>query len=50
MQCYRTQLRALAAPGYPGYDDALAAERYWPLAAGVRAAGSTSGRVGRHGD
>ena len=49
MQFYRSQVRALAAPGYPGYDDALAAERYWPLAAGVQAAGGTSDGAGRHG-
>ena len=50
VRCYRSQLRALAAPGYPGYDAAFAAERYWPLAAGVRAAGGTSGGAGRDGD
>jgi LmbE family N-acetylglucosaminyl deacetylase len=29
--CYTSQLRALAAPTGPGYDDALAPERYWAL-------------------
>jgi LmbE family N-acetylglucosaminyl deacetylase len=28
---YRSQLRALSAPGYPGYDDVFAAEWYWRL-------------------
>lgn len=31
--CYRTQLRGLAAPGRPGYEDAFGAERYWRLLA-----------------
>ncbi|TAK33878.1 MAG: PIG-L family deacetylase [Chloroflexota bacterium] len=31
IQEYRSQLRALAAPGHPGYEDALEAERYWRL-------------------
>jgi len=30
---YRSQLRALTTPGRPGYDDALAPEGYWRLAA-----------------
>lgn len=32
MQRYASQLRALATPGKPGYEDALAPERYWRLA------------------
>lgn len=32
MQQYASQLRALATPGKPGYDDALEPERYWRLA------------------
>lgn len=32
MQQYRSQLRALAAPGKPGSEDALEPERYWRLA------------------
>jgi LmbE family N-acetylglucosaminyl deacetylase len=31
--CYTSQLRALATPGSPGYDDAFAPERYWALTA-----------------
>jgi LmbE family N-acetylglucosaminyl deacetylase len=31
VRCYRSQLRALARPGLPGYQDAFAAERYWAL-------------------
>jgi LmbE family N-acetylglucosaminyl deacetylase len=30
--CYASQLRALAAPKKPGYEDAREAERYWSLA------------------
>jgi LmbE family N-acetylglucosaminyl deacetylase len=30
--CYVSQLRALAAPKKPGYEDAFGAERYWSLA------------------
>ncbi len=29
--CYASQIRALTAPGYPGYADALEPERYWRL-------------------
>jgi len=29
--CYRSQLRALAAPGHPGWSDALAPGSYWRL-------------------
>jgi LmbE family N-acetylglucosaminyl deacetylase len=29
--CYASQIRALARPGYPGFEDALAPERYWRL-------------------
>jgi LmbE family N-acetylglucosaminyl deacetylase len=29
--CYRSQLRALAAPGHPGWTDALAPEQLWRL-------------------
>jgi LmbE family N-acetylglucosaminyl deacetylase len=29
--CYASQLRALATPKKPGYEDALGAERYWSL-------------------
>jgi LmbE family N-acetylglucosaminyl deacetylase len=32
MQRYASQLRALATPGKPGYEDALEPERYWRLA------------------
>jgi LmbE family N-acetylglucosaminyl deacetylase len=31
LECYASQLRALQAPGMPGFDDALAPERYWRL-------------------
>jgi LmbE family N-acetylglucosaminyl deacetylase len=31
--CYQSQLRALATPGRPGWDDALAPEAYWRLTA-----------------
>ncbi len=31
LACYHSQLRALAAPGYPGFADALAPEAYWRL-------------------
>jgi LmbE family N-acetylglucosaminyl deacetylase len=31
MGCYRSQLRALSTPGRPGYQDALAEERFWHL-------------------
>ena len=31
--CYASQLRALGTPGRAGHGDALAAERYWELAA-----------------
>jgi hypothetical protein len=31
-QEYQSQLRALAAPGYPGYADVFAPEGYWRLA------------------
>jgi LmbE family N-acetylglucosaminyl deacetylase len=31
MRCYASQLRALAAPGRPGFADALGPERYWAL-------------------
>ena len=31
MFCYRSQLRALARPGGPGWRDALEPERYWRL-------------------
>jgi LmbE family N-acetylglucosaminyl deacetylase len=31
--CYRSQLRALASPGRPGWRDALEPETYWTLAA-----------------
>jgi LmbE family N-acetylglucosaminyl deacetylase len=31
MQRYASQLRALATPGKPGYEDALEPERYWRL-------------------
>lgn len=39
--CYASQLRALASPGRPGFDDALLPERYWrlALASDERAAG-----------
>jgi LmbE family N-acetylglucosaminyl deacetylase len=33
MVCYASQLRALDAPGGPGFADALAPERYWALTA-----------------
>ncbi|HEY7521910.1 MAG TPA: PIG-L family deacetylase [Methylomirabilota bacterium] len=33
MECYASQLRALASSGRPGITDALAPERYWTLAA-----------------
>jgi len=29
--CYPSQLRALSRPGYPGFEDAFAPERYWRL-------------------
>ena len=29
--CYRSQLRALARPGYPGYADAFEREGYWRI-------------------
>ena len=29
--CYQSQLRALEAPGHPGWADALAPERFWRL-------------------
>jgi LmbE family N-acetylglucosaminyl deacetylase len=32
IECYRSQLRALASPIGPGYDDAFAPEGYWRLA------------------
>lgn len=32
---YRSQLRALAAPGMPGVEDVFASERYWRLSAGA---------------
>jgi LmbE family N-acetylglucosaminyl deacetylase len=31
--CYASQLRALCRPGFPGFGDALAPERFWRLAA-----------------
>jgi LmbE family N-acetylglucosaminyl deacetylase len=31
LACYASQLRALAAPGRPGFADALDGERYWSL-------------------
>jgi LmbE family N-acetylglucosaminyl deacetylase len=31
VRCYRSQLRALASPGMPGWGDAFARERYWRL-------------------
>jgi LmbE family N-acetylglucosaminyl deacetylase len=33
LTCYGSQLRALSRPGYPGWEDALAPERYWKVAA-----------------
>jgi LmbE family N-acetylglucosaminyl deacetylase len=29
--CYASQLRALSAPGFPGYDDVFEPERFWRL-------------------
>lgn len=43
--CYASQLRALAAPKKPGYEDAFAGERYWLLS--VR--GPSTGDVGNAG-
>jgi LmbE family N-acetylglucosaminyl deacetylase len=40
--CYRSQLRALATPGRPGYADAFAAEAYWQIGAVNRHARSTT--------
>jgi LmbE family N-acetylglucosaminyl deacetylase len=37
---YRSQLRALTAPGQPGYEDAFAPERYWQLGLTLAADGS----------
>lgn len=34
VQCYASQLRALAAPGQPGHLDALLPEGYWHLSGG----------------
>src|SRR5579884_651652 len=48
-QRYRSQLRALAAPGYPGYDDVFAAERYWRLALSGPAAGPAPRGAGGDG-
>jgi hypothetical protein len=31
LQCYASQLRALATPGRPGIADALAEETYWAV-------------------
>jgi LmbE family N-acetylglucosaminyl deacetylase len=37
--CYRSQLRALAAAGRPGYEDVFAPERFWRIGLPVRASG-----------
>src|SRR5581483_7614918 len=44
---YQSQLRALSAPGYPGYDDVFAAERYWRLELLPAVTEHSAGRVAR---
>jgi LmbE family N-acetylglucosaminyl deacetylase len=48
MQRYGSQLRALATPGKPGYEDALGPERYWYLT--LRPAPSPTGPGGLRAD
>jgi LmbE family N-acetylglucosaminyl deacetylase len=40
VQEYRSQLKALSMPGYPGHGDLLEQERYWRLATRNRSAGT----------